>query len=193
MSDFIFVTGNTDKVKMLEKFLGQEVKHHNLDLTEIQSLDSYEVTKQKALEAYRVLNQPVLVDDVSLSIAALGGLPGTFVKFFLKAVEGVGICKMVDAYKDRSATAGLIFVLYDGTNFHRFDAAMEGTISDKPRGDTTKLTKMGWNPIFIPEGQPKTIAEMSEDQLEKYTPRGLAAKKLKTFLEKEPKNVVDLS
>jgi inosine/xanthosine triphosphate pyrophosphatase family protein len=42
---------------------------------------------------------------------------------------------------------------------------------------------MGWNPIFIPEGQDLTIAEMSENQLEQFTPRGRAVQELKTFLE----------
>ncbi len=183
MKDFVFVTGNSDKVKLLEKFLGRKVAHHELDLPEIQSLDPHEIAKQKAIDAYNVLKKPVLVDDASLNITVLGGLPGPLIKFFLKSVGGGGICRMVDGYNDRSAIAILIFGLYDGVSFYSFDAEIAGSISASPKGDTTKLTKMGWNPIFIPDGQPKTVAEMTEDQLAKYTPRGHAAKKLKVFLE----------
>ncbi len=183
MKDFMFVTGNLDKVRMLEKFLGHKVEHHELDLPEIQSLDLHEIAEQKARDAYKILKKPVLIDDVALHINALGGLPGTFVKFFLKAVGGEGICKMADSYSDRSATAAIIFGFYDGTNFQAIHETIDGMISPGPRGDTTKLTQMGWNPIFIPNGQPKTIAEMSEDDLIKYTPRGRAVPKLKEFLE----------
>lgn len=180
---FVFVTGNLDKVKMLEKFLGYKVEHHELDLHEIQSLDTAIVLKTKTKEAYNILNKPVLVDDVSLSVKSMGGLPGTLVKFFLKSVGGEGVCKMVDAFGDRSATATTTFGYYDGKIFYEFVGTVQGSISPEPRGDFTKLTGMGWNPIFIPNGQPLTIAEMDEGQLEKYTPRGVAVKKLKKFLE----------
>lgn len=167
---------------MLEKFLGHKVEHHELDLPEIQSLDLHEVAEQKAKDAYKILKKPVLIDDVALNIHALGGLPGTFVKFFLKAMGGAGICKMVDAYSDRSATAAIVFGFYDGSNFQAIHETIDGKISAEPRGDSTKLTMMGWNTIIIPAGQPKTIAEMSEEDLIKYTPRGKAIPKLKTLL-----------
>lgn len=182
MNNFTFVTGNIDKVKLLEKFLGQKVEHHSLDLHEIQSLDPHKVAKEKALEAYKILKKPVLVDDVSLGVKSLGGLPGPFVKFFLESIGGEGICRLADLSDDRSATAVLVFGLYDGKKFYNFDAETKGSISQHPRGDTTKLTMMGWNPIFIPAGQAKTVAEMTEDELEKFTPRGQAVKKLKAFL-----------
>lgn len=167
---------------MLEKFLGHKVIHHDLDLPEIQSLDVKEIVYQKTLDAYKVLKKPVLVDDASLSITAIGGLPGPLVKFFLKAIGGEGICRMVDGYDDRSAVTSLLFGYYDGKDFYSFDAEVPGSISLSPRGDVSKLTKMGWNPIFIPSGQNKTVAEMDENLLAKYTPRGHAAKKLALFL-----------
>ena len=181
---FVFVTGNLDKVKMLEKFLGHSVEHHELDLHEIQSLDTSEVLKTKAEAAYKILKKTILVDDVSLSVKTMGGLPGTLVKFFLKSVGVDGVCKMVDAFGDRSAIATTTFGFYDGKNFREFVGEVHGSISPEPRGDPTKLPGMGWNPIFIPAGQPKTIAEMDESQLEKYTPRGVAVGKLKKFLDK---------
>ena len=182
MKDLVFVTGNIDKVTLLEQFLGYKVTHRDLDLPEIQSLDVKAIVYQKTLDAYKVLKKPVLVDDASLSINALGGLPGPLVKFFLKAVGGEGICRMVDGHDDRSATTSLLFGLYDGKDFYSFEAEVSGSISQSPRGNISKLTKMGWNPIFIPTGQDKTVAEMPESQLAEYTPRGHAAKKLAEFL-----------
>lgn len=182
MKDFVFVTGNQDKITLLEKFLGVNVSHQELDLPEVQSLDPKEVAEAKARQAYESLKRPVLVDDASLHITSLGGLPGPFVKFFLQTVGPEGVCDMVTS-DDRSADAVLVFGLFDGEEFRSFDASIPGSISKQPRGDTTKLTKMGWNPIFIPKGQTKTVAEMTDAELEEFTPRGHAAKKLKAYLE----------
>jgi inosine/xanthosine triphosphate pyrophosphatase family protein len=55
--DFIFVSGNMNKVRMLEKFLSREVVHHNLDLDEIQSLDPEKVVEHKVKEAYCAKNE----------------------------------------------------------------------------------------------------------------------------------------
>ncbi len=182
MKDFVFVTGNQDKITMLEKFLGTTIKTHELDLAEIQSLDIYEVAEQKARDAYKILKKPVLIDDVSLEIHALKGLPGPFVKFFLQSVGPAGICNMAGLKADRSATARIVFGYFDGAQYHCIDGVIEGSIAAKPKGDTTKLTQMGWNPIFIPNGQTKTIAQMDEDDLLHHTPRGQAIPKLKDFL-----------
>lgn len=183
MKDFVFVSGNMGKVRMLEAFLGRRVEHHAVDLPEIQSLDSVEVAKHKAKEAYKILKKPVLVDDVSLKINALGGLPGALVKFFLKAIGTEGICRLISSYDDKSATANTIFVLYNGKKHIVFNGEINGSISPEPRGDETKFEGMGWNPIFIPSGQSKTVAELGEDQLSEFTPRGKAVKNLKKFLE----------
>ena len=182
MRDFVFVTGNKDKITMLESFLGYSVQHHDLDLSEIQSLDVYEVTERKAKDAYRVINKPVLVDDVSLEISSLNGLPGPFIKFFLKSIDCKGVCKMADISTDRSATARLVFGFFDGENYRYVDGVIRGSIAKQPKGDVTKLTQMGWNSIFIPDGQSKTIAEMEESDLINYTPRGIAVFKLKKLL-----------
>ncbi len=179
---FVFVTGNMYKVRVMEKFLGYKIEHHELDLPEIQSLDAEKVLEDKTKEAYKILKKPVLVDDVSLCVHSMGNLPGTLVKFFLKSVGTDGICKMVDSFGDRTATAVTIFGFYDGKKFHSFSGELTGSISPVPKGDTGSLAGMGWNSIFIPPRQTQTLAEMG-DGFEKHTPRAIAVEKLKKFLE----------
>lgn len=183
MKDFVFVSGNADKVKMLEHFLGQKVDHHALDLPELQTLNAQEVVEAKAKAAYEVLKSPVLVDDVSWRVHSMGGLPGTLVKYFLEAVGPDGICRMVDGFGDRSTTAATIFVYYDGKKLHTFIGEVEGEISTSSKGDTSLLPGMGWNSIFIPKGQSETLAEMGPGKFEQFTPRARAVEKLKVFLE----------
>jgi non-canonical purine NTP pyrophosphatase (RdgB/HAM1 family) len=154
------------------------VKHHKLDLTEVQSLDPQEVVEHKAKEAYRQLKQPVVVDDVSLSFTAMGKLPGPFIKYFLEDLELDGICQMMSAFEDKSAIAEVVYGFYDGQTFKSFSATAKGTVPTKPQGGPS----MGWNAVFIPEGGTKTYAELSEDEYAKVSVRNQAVSRLKEFL-----------
>jgi inosine triphosphate pyrophosphatase len=178
MKDFVFVSGNQQKVEWLEEFLGEKVEHHKLDLIEIQSLDPQEVVGLKVREAYKKLSKAVLIDDVSLSFNALGRLPGTFIKYFLDEVGNKGICRLLDGYDDRSAVATVTYGYYDGHDFKAFATESKGEISQEPRGSFGH----GWDPIFIPEGESKTHSEMNLEEYATVHPRNLAVKKLAEFL-----------
>lgn len=178
MKNFVFVSGNLKKAHYLEKFLGQKVKHHKLDLTEIQSLNPLKVVEHKAKEAYKILKMPVLIEDTSLKFTAFGELPGTFVKFFLEEVGNNGMAKMLNAFENRNATAEVIYGYYDGQNFKAYRAELKGLISNVPK----EKRGMGWDPIFIPNGQNKTYGEMTEREYNKYSVRNMAVQKLKKDL-----------
>ena len=177
----VFVTGNMNKVHWLEKFLGQAVDHRKLDLIEIQSLDPVEVVRHKSIEAYGQIQEPVLIEDTSLVFTALGKLPGTFVKFFLEEIGNADMCRLLDGYTDKSATASVIYGIYDGKNFQSFGKSVEGSISPEPKG----ASGHGWDPIFIPEGQTKTYAEMTQGEYVTYSVRNKAVQKLKKFIDEE--------
>jgi non-canonical purine NTP pyrophosphatase (RdgB/HAM1 family) len=178
MQDFVFVSGNMHKVKWLETWLGRPVEHHKIDLTEIQSLDRKEVLEHKTYEAYGQLNKPVLVEDTVLEFSALGRLPGTFIKFFLEELGSEGLCKILDGYQNRTARAFITYGLYDGEKLNFFEGAVTGSIAPNPKGGSGH----GWDPIFIPEGSEKTLAEMDEEEYGKFSPRNKAVAKLKDFL-----------
>jgi len=176
--DFVFVSGNLKKVEYLELFLGRKVEHHNLDLTEIQSLDPEEVVEHKAKEAYRLLKKPVVIEDTSLTFNAWGNLPGPFIKFFLEEMGNEGLCKMMSVFDDKSAISRVIYGLYDGITFESFSAIVTGKVRDEPKGSFG----MGWDPIFIPDNQPKTYAEMTEEEHASFSVRNMAVKKLSKYL-----------
>lgn len=78
-----FVTTNPVKIDSVVRVLngrGIEVEVKDLDIQEIQALTASEVAAAKALEAFRILQAPVLVNDFALHIDALGGWPGAYVK-----------------------------------------------------------------------------------------------------------------
>jgi non-canonical purine NTP pyrophosphatase (RdgB/HAM1 family) len=183
MRELTFITGNANKAKYLELWLGRPMKHHELDLIEIQSLDLQEVVMHKVTEAFRQLQRPVLVEDVALTFHGLGRLPGTLVKWFLEELGTEGLCELLGEQQDRSATAEIIYGLHDGQQIHYFHGHTDGRIVDQPRG----TQGFGWNAVFVPAGSEKTYAEMTDDELEQYSFRAQAIAKLRTFLDEAGK------
>ena len=108
-----FITGNQHKADYLAKHLGIDIAHRKIDLDEIQSVDLQKIVTNKVKQAYDIVRSPVLVEDVSLEFAALGGLPGPFIRFFVDRVPFQSICDMIPA-DHRDATARCVFGYYDG-------------------------------------------------------------------------------
>ena len=184
MSDVVFITGNQRKVDYLQMWLGLPVKHHKLDLDELQSLDPRTVAEHKARQAYGILQEPVLIEDVALTFTAMGRLPGTFVKHFLEEIGNEGLCKIADNLAHRKAVAVVTYAYCDGRDVHFFDARVHGTVAPEPRGDKG----MGWDPSFIPDGDTRTFAEMTDDEKKPYSARAAATKKLRAFLDSQGNN-----
>ena len=121
MQQPLFITGNQHKADYLARMLGMPLEHRKIDLVEIQSSSPEEVVRHKVREAYEIAQRPVLVEDVSLGFAALNGLPGPFIKFFVEAPDGLEkLCRMLDGFDDRSALAVCVFGYYDGCGMHIF-------------------------------------------------------------------------
>ena len=158
MKDIIFITGNQSKADYLAKYLGFPVKHQKLDLDEIQSLNLKKIVEHKVRQAYQTIQNPVIVEDVSLEFAALGGLPGPFIKFFTDEVPFETICSMVNG-KTRKATARCVFGYYDGKDLKLFESKLDGEIAEAPSGENG----FGWDKIFIPDGYKITRASLSEE------------------------------
>ncbi|QQG51183.1 MAG: non-canonical purine NTP pyrophosphatase [Candidatus Saccharibacteria bacterium] len=161
----VFITGNQDKADHLARLLDFPIEHTKVNLDEIQSLSLDEIVTHKVKQAYDIVKKPVLVEDVSLSFMALGGLPGPFVKFFVEADNGLEkLCRMLDSFDDRRARAECVFGYYDGVTLKLMRGGLNGTISQQPQGEGG----FGWDKIFCPEGyEGKTRAELILEQKDK--------------------------
>lgn len=177
-----FITSNPGKAKQLGYYLDYPVKHFKYDLPEIQSLDVDEIIEHKAREAYKLLQSPVLVEDISFRFNALGKLPGPLIKWFLKELQVEGICKLLNGFEDRSAKGEVRFGLYNEKDFKVFSAEKKGIISLQPRGETEFG---GVDTIFIPQGHDKTWGEMTDQEQRKTSMRKIAIKKLQKYLQKD--------
>jgi non-canonical purine NTP pyrophosphatase (RdgB/HAM1 family) len=164
MKPVTFITGNQHKAYYFAKLAGISIDHHGVDQPEIQSLDPHIVALEKAKTAFALLGHPVVVEDTALSIAALGKLPGTFIKWFIDELGLEKICRLADATSERAAAASSVIVYYDGHKPVFFDGGLPGSIPKHPKGDAG----FGWNPIFIPAGQLLTLGQMEPHVFESY-------------------------
>jgi XTP/dITP diphosphohydrolase len=180
MKTITVVTGNINKAKEIEKITGFPVENFDLQIKEIQSLSVAEVAREKAIAAFQSLKRPVIVDDTGMSIAAIGGLPGALVSWFLDSIGPEGILRLLGDNSDRRAIVSTCVAYCDGDKVEVFEGAVEGTISDRPRGENG----FGYDPIFVPAGGEKTYAEMSSAEKNAVSMRSIALGKLKSFLER---------
>jgi len=164
MKDVVFVTGNAKKAQYFSAMVGIDIAHEAADIEELQDLDLDKVIEHKARATYALLRRPVIVEDTQVTFHALGRLPGTFIKWFMDELGPDGLCAILDAYNDRSATAGAAIAYFDGLEMRIFKGGMLGSITQKPMGDNG----FGWNAIFIPDGSTQTLGQMTDADFKKY-------------------------
>jgi len=169
--EIIFATGNKGKVATLERHLAGHDLHVSvtqrpLELIEPQATTAAEVARVKARQAYDQTQQPVLVDDSSFHIYALGGFPGPYIKYMLETVGADGIVKFMEGKEDRRAYATSTLAFVDGNGeLHEFSAQEEdGVIADR----VYESINEGWGDlwkIYIPAGSKKTLSQMATDEI----------------------------
>lgn len=180
MHDLVFITGNQNKADYLARFLGEKVAHYKLDLDELQSLNPHAVLDHKVRQAYDIIKKPVLVEDVTMTMSAMGRLPGTFIKWFIEELGPEGLCRMVDGFDDRTAVAVVRYALHDGKRIHIFEGETSGRIAKRPAGTGGH----GYDPAFIVDGYDKTRGQMTQEEYDLTSARFKALHKLKAFLDR---------
>jgi len=179
-----FITGNKKKYEEISLLLGIPIKQFNVDLPEIQEIDSEKIISAKLQEAIKLKkNEPdacFIVEDTSLYFDCLNNLPGPLIKWFFKQLGNHGLFTLTENYKSFGAIATTIIGYYNNGKISYIEGSVKGTIV-KPRVDNG----FGWDPIFIPEGSDKTFAQMSEKEKNLISQRMKAVKKLKTILKKD--------
>ena len=179
MKHIYLVTGNQKKLREWQAIVPQDIQLDTLDvdLPEIQSDDSLEIVTDKAKRAYEHVGKPVVVEDVSAGLEKLGGLPGPFVKFFMKRL-GQGALYELAGKEGEKATVSCSVAYYDGQNLVTVRGDIEGTIV-KPRGGD----EFSFDVTFVPDGETETFAEMSAEKKNSLSHRSKAIRMLLDKLE----------
>ncbi len=174
LRDIALVTGNPNKIAEARRLCGVELEAVELELPEIQSLDLEEVLRAKGEEAFRRLRRPLIVEETGLELAALNDFPGPLVKWMLTAVGHEGIARVAQALGDTRATARCQLLLVDAETSLLADGVTRGHLVLPPRGEGG----FGWDPVFQPEEETRTYAELAEDEKDRLSHRGRAWRKL---------------
>ncbi len=174
----LFVSSNAGKVREVEAFLGAPVERLDLDLPEIQALDVAEVARHKALAAFARAGRSVVVEDTGLYVDALHGLPGALVRWFLGTIGAGGVCGLIPPGADRAARARTAVAYCDGGEVELFLGETRGVIVAAPAGQLG----FGWDPIFRPDGSPRTFAEMELPEKHVHSMRRQALDRLRDRL-----------
>ncbi len=143
---FVLVTGNRGKVAEARMAIGEDLEAVALDLPEIQSLDLAEILREKAGEAWRRIGRPLVIEDVSLELAAFNGFPGPLIKWMLQSLGAEGMARAAIALGDRRATARCGLFYQDAERTLAVEGVAEGTLIAPGRGDRG----FGWDPVFLP-------------------------------------------
>lgn len=120
-------------------------------------------------------------EDSGIEVDALDGRPGVesarwsgnWIEDLLNALEGV---------EDRAARyrCALVALAPDGREV-AVSGVLEGEIAHEPRGDEG----FGYDPIFVPRGESRTVAELGDAWKAEHSHRALAARALAEALGSE--------
>lgn len=182
----VFVTSSTGKHREAQQILGFPLQREDMDLPEPQGLDVVVVAREKSRAAQRQLGCPVLVEDTSLELSALGGFPGPLVRWLLQAAGPEAIARILDPFPDRTATARCAALVWDGQHEWLGLGEVRGTIATNARG----AGGFGWDVVFAPEwGGGRTYAELSPEEKNVRSHRALALAALKRLLDSSSSSV----
>ncbi len=180
-----FITGNKNKFREASAIL-PGLKRLDIDLPEIQEIDAGKIIEAKLREALKHKRGEFIIEDTSLYLDCLNGLPGPLIKWFLATIGNDGLFTLADRLGNYGAEAKTIIGYAHGeSGIDFFAGSVRGRVV-APRGETN----FGWDPVFLPAEHEKTFAQIEEKEKNKISMRRLALEKLKNFLsEKYPEKL----
>ena len=186
----VFASGNRGKLReAAEIFEGFEIVPisafsvwHAPDENGATFLQNAVIKAEAAAEAAE--GEIVLADDSGLVVPALNGAPGIFsARFSPEGTDAANRKKLLSELSgkgDRSAyflcTAVLVFP--DRTVIAA-EGRCYGKIIETERGNNG----FGYDPVFVPYGYEKTLAELSEEEKNAISHRGMAFRKIMSRLQ----------
>ncbi|HMC39990.1 MAG TPA: RdgB/HAM1 family non-canonical purine NTP pyrophosphatase [Acidimicrobiales bacterium] len=184
MTRFVLATANPDKAVEIGAILGEgvELVPRPASVPEVEETGETleENARLKARALVDATGMPALADDTGLEVDALGGRPGVHSSRF--AGEGAtyadNVAKLLEELQgvgERSARFRTVAVALwpDGREVVA-EGRMEGRIADAGRGDNG----FGYDPLFVPEGETRSFAEMGAVEKNALSHRGRAFRAL---------------
>ncbi len=192
MDKLLIASTNSHKVEEIKAYL-QKFNINALSLNDVDEITPPEETGATFLENAELkaryyaekLNMPVLADDSGLCVYALKNEPG--VKSARYSGEEVDdkrnnelLLKNLEKAKSRNASFQCVIALANPVKkvLTFFVGRCEGEIASNYKGSDG----FGYDPLFVPEGSTKTFAELSFEEKNKISHRGVALRGLEKYL-----------
>ena len=188
----ILATHNRDKEKELQKSLeGLNVKICSLfdfpNIGEIEETGTtlLENSLLKARTVFDITGIPTIADDTGLEVDYLDGAPGVYSARY--AGNNVSYQDNVDKllieldgvpHERRTARFRTVVTYIDKNEELWTEGHIDGIISETIIGDRG----FGYDPVFFVPHKGKTFAELSSDEKNKISHRGIALQKLRKIL-----------
>ncbi len=185
----VFATNNKHKLTEVQKIMPDTIKL--LSLNDIECFEDIEETgitleenaEIKADFIHKKHGYNCFADDTGLEVEALNGAPGVYsARYAGKDCDSEkNMNKLLSELNDKENRkaqfrTSICLILNDKKYF--FDGVCEGEILENKSG----IKGFGYDPIFKPKGYEKSFAEMSSEEKNNISHRGLAIQKLINFL-----------
>jgi XTP/dITP diphosphohydrolase len=141
---------------------------------------------EKARAVAQVLGVPAIADDSGIEVDALDGGPGPRSARFAGegASDADNLAKLIELVADmepdaRTARYRCVAAIAwpDGRTMHA-EGTCEGTLITRPLGDRG----FGYDPVFVPQGERRTMAELGDEEKDAISHRGRAFRALAELL-----------
>ena len=185
----VFATNNPNKLKEIQSLIPKEIEI--ISLKEIgcnedipETGDTLEANAfQKAHYIKDNYNYDCFADDTGLEIDELNGDPGVYSARYAGPERNANtnmnkVLNELKGKKNRKAQFRTAIALILKDEEHLFEGKVEGYISKDKQGNEG----FGYDPIFIPENDIRSFAQMSMQEKGAISHRGRAVKKLVTYL-----------
>ncbi len=187
--EIIFATSNKHKLLEARAILGDGLKlitPKDLNLFDDipETADSLQGNAlMKAQYLWDRFHLTCFADDTGLEVDALNGAPGVFSARYAGEEQNSKnnmhkLLKELQGVKQRTARFRTVVALIIDGNVHYFNGILNGEISESPSGSFG----FGYDPVFIPEGYPISLAELSSEEKNAISHRGSAMRELSNFL-----------
>ena len=191
MIKIIFASGNKGKIAEVRKILG-ELDIPILSLHDINFEGDIEETgnsfeenaKIKAIEIFNNYNFPTIADDSGLVVEQLNGEPGIYSARYagIDSDDAANNIKLLENLSSKLEPHRAKFVCsavyFSGEETYTAVGEVNGKIISKARG----INGFGYDPLFVPDGYSKTMAELDPEIKNSISHRFKAFDQLKKHL-----------
>ncbi len=143
---------------------------------------------QKARYIAEKFQVSCLADDSGLEVEALHGAPGVYSARYAGEPKDDQanlqlLLQNLRGNSNRRARFVTVLTYFAAGTYHSFEGEVQGSIVELPRG----TLGFGYDPIFQPEMETRTFAEMTLAEKNKIAHRARALEKFKNFLDETQK------